>query len=278
VQAYGGLTDLWSYPDGGPVGGNSNHPDLIAGHLCAVSALAGLLQRERTGAGIHCEVAQVEVVVATLGDLLLAEALAPRSVRPVGNDDDRGAPWGVFRCRGDEEWCVVCVRHDDDWAALRRAMGNPDWAGLPEWSTHAGRRAGRDELARRVGEWTATRTPAEVAAACQGAGVPGGPMLYASQLLTDPQLLERGFLVGVQQPDAGALTFDGVSFRASDMAPPHIDAAPRLGEHTRAICRDVLGLAPEEIERLVAEGVLEVAREPAPAAPETAPAGSGEAE
>ncbi len=266
VQAYGGLTDLWSYPDSGPVGGNSNHPDLIAGHLCAVSALAGLLQRERTGSGVHCEVAQVEVVVATLGDLLLAEALTPRSVRPVGNDDDRGAPWGVFQCAGDEEWCVVCVRDDDDWAALRTAMGNPGWADAPEWSAHAGRRAGREELAHRVGEWTATRTPAAVAAACQEAGVPGGPMLYTSQLLTDPQLLARGFLVGVQQPDAGPLTFDGVSFRASDMAPPRIAAAPRLGEHTREIGRDVLGLAPEEIERLVADGVLEVAREPAPEA------------
>jgi len=131
VQAYGGLTDLWSYADGPPVGGNSNHPDLLVGHLCALAGLAGLLQRDRTGEGVHCEVAQVETVVATLGDLLLAEALAPGSVRPVGNDDERGAPWGVFRCAGDEEWCVMCVRDDADWAGLRKAMGDPDWAADP---------------------------------------------------------------------------------------------------------------------------------------------------
>ena len=274
VQAYGGLTDLWSYADGGPVGGNSNHPDLLVGHLCAVAGLAGLLRRERTGEGAHCEVAQVEAVVATLGDLLLAEALAPRSVRPVGNDDERGAPWGVFRCAGDEdplnenpgseEWCVVCVRDDADWAALRTAMGDPEWAADARWSTPDGRRAGRDELAGRVGTWTATLTPAEVGAACQAAGVPGAPMQYASQLLTDPQLVARGFLVNVEQPDAGPLTFDGAAFRASDMAPPHIGPAPRLGEHTREICRDVLGLDPQEIERLVDGGVLEVAPETLP--------------
>ena len=80
-----------------------------------------------------------------------------------------------------------------------------------------------------------------------------------SQLLGDPQLAARGFLATVQQADAGALTFDGVSFRASDMAAPHIAAAPRLGEHTRELCRDVLGLDLAEIDRLVADGVLEVA-------------------
>ena len=259
VQAYGGLTDLWSYADGPPVGGNSNHPDLLVGHLCALVGLAGLLRREHTGDGTHCEVAQVETVVATLGDLLLAEALNPGSVRPVGNDDERGAPWGVFRCAGDEEWCVVCVRDDADWEALRRAMGDPGWASDERWSTHEGRRAGRAELAERVGSWTATLTPAEVGAACQAAGVPGAPMQYASQLLGDPQLAARGFLAGVQQPDAGALTFDGVSFRASDMAAPHIAAAPRLGEHTRELCHDLLGLEPAEIDRLVADGVLEIA-------------------
>jgi crotonobetainyl-CoA:carnitine CoA-transferase CaiB-like acyl-CoA transferase len=262
VQAYGGLTDLWSYADGPPVGGNSNHPDLLVGHLCALAGMAGLLQRERTGEGVHCEVAQVETVVATLGDLLLAEALVPRSVRPVGNDDERGAPWGVFRCAGAEEWCVVCVRDDADWAGLRTAMGDPAWASDTRWATHEGRRAGRDELAARVGEWTATRTPAEVGVACQAAGVPGGPMLYASQLLQDPQLEHRGFLAGVQQPGAGALTFDGVSFRPSDMAPPHITAAPRLGEHTRQIAVEVLGLDPDEVDKLVAAGVLELAPEP----------------
>ena len=264
VQAYGGLTDLWSYADGPPVGGNSNHPDLLVGHLCALAGLAGLLGRDRTGEGVHCEVAQVETVVATLGDLLLREALAPGSVRPVGNDDERGAPWGVFRCAGDEEWCVVCVRDDADWEALRKAMDDPEWAADPRWATSEGRRAGREELAARVGEWTAARTPAEVGTVCQAAGVPGGPMLYASQLLDDPQLRSRGFLVDVQQPDAGALTFDGVAFRASDMAPPSIGAAPRLGEHTRAICLDVLGLDAGEVDRLIAAGVLEVAPEPAP--------------
>ena len=263
VQAYGGLTHLWSYRNGDPVGGNANYPDLLVGHLCTIAGLAGLLRREATGAGAHCELAQVDTVVGTLGDLIMAEGLAPGSVGADGNDDERGAPWGVFRCAGNEDWCVICVRDDDDWVALCKAMGNPAWASGERWTSAAGRLAGRAELNGLVDAWTATQSPLEVARACQEHGVPAGPMLYPYELLADGHLAQRGFLANFDQPGAGRLTVEGAAFRASDMAPVHVEAAPLLGEHTREICVDVLGMDPAEVERLVADGVLEVAPEPA---------------
>jgi crotonobetainyl-CoA:carnitine CoA-transferase CaiB-like acyl-CoA transferase len=42
------------------------------------------------------------------------------------------------------------------------------------------------------------------------------------------------------------------------MAPPVIGPAPALGEHTRVIARELLGLADDAIEKLIASGVLEV--------------------
>jgi crotonobetainyl-CoA:carnitine CoA-transferase CaiB-like acyl-CoA transferase len=63
------------------------------------------------------------------------------------------------------------------------------------------------------------------------------------------------------QPDAGPLTLDGPAFRASDMAPARIGPAPRLGEHTREICAEPLGMDDAEVDRLIEAGALEVARE-----------------
>ena len=51
-----------------------------------------------------------------------------------------------------------------------------------------------------------------------------------------------------------------VRFRGSDLPGPIIRPAPQLGEHTREVCRDLLGLGDEEIERLIADGVLEDVR------------------
>ncbi len=62
------------------------------GRVVAIGALAGLIGRERSGAGCHVEVAQVEVTMAVIGDQLLKEALHPGSARPQGNRREyRGA-------------------------------------------------------------------------------------------------------------------------------------------------------------------------------------------
>jgi crotonobetainyl-CoA:carnitine CoA-transferase CaiB-like acyl-CoA transferase len=38
---------------------------------------------------------------------------------------------------------------------------------------------------------------------------------------------------------------------------PLLSSAPLLGQHTRPVCRDLLGLSDQEIDALIAQGVLE---------------------
>ncbi len=227
VQAYGGLMHLWAFPDGdGWPGSPSNYPDLLVGHLLAALGLAALHQRQRTGTGTHVELAQAEFVACTLGDLLMAESIAPGTVGPEGNSDERGPVWGAFRCTGaeeDEEWVVVCSPH-----------------ALPE-----------------LEEWCAEAGPEEVAARCRAVGIAAARMAYPPDLLDDPHLLARRFLLPLDQPDIGPLVLDNQSYRASDMSLPEQRPAPRLGEHTRDICRTELGLSEDEVEALFAAGVLD---------------------
>ena len=61
--------------------------------------------------------------------------------------------------------------------------------------------------------------------------------------------------------DLGWIGLEGPSFRASGMSDVVTLQAPRLGEHTRTICREILDVPEDEIEALVAAGVLEVPRE-----------------
>ncbi|HEX7097491.1 MAG TPA: CoA transferase [Acidimicrobiales bacterium] len=260
ITPFGGMTYLWAFPDGeGPPGNPAIHPDHLAGRLCAIGGLAGVIGRSRRGGGAHAEIAQVEAVVCMLGDLFAKEGLDPGSVQPEGNDDERGAPWGVFRCAGEEEWAVICVRDDRDWQGLLRAMGNP--SGADAWSTADARLADRAGVNAFVEAWTVDRTPYEVMHACQAEGVPAGAMLSTLQQFDDPHLQARGFFVPVDQQDSGPLVFEGPAFQATGMAPPRIEQAPRLGEHTREICRELLGMDDAEIDRLVEAGALEVATE-----------------
>ena len=259
IQTVGGIKYLWNFTDGDPPpGSNAIHPDHLAGRLCALGALVGLLNRERRGEGSQAEISQAEALVNTLGDLFMAESLSPGSVQPVGNDSDQGAPWGVFQCAGDQQWSVVCVRDDADWAALKQAMGNPAWADHPAYGTAEGRMGAREAVNAGVAEWTAGLSPREVQDACQAVGIPGSAMLTAMDHMTDPQLSERGFPLEVFQPGTGNLVLEGPCFYGSEMPTPPVHAAPLLGEHTRQICIEDLGMDPAEVERLVELGALEI--------------------
>ncbi len=236
TQPPGGLVHLWNYADTeAPAGSTSIYPDHVAGCLGAVSSLAALVGRERgVNHGVHVEVAQVETVVGMLGDLVAAEAVTAGSVVPLGNRSEIGAPWGLYRCDGEEQWAAITCRDDADWRGLVAAMGAPAWGGDPALATVDGRRARADELDERIGEWTATRTKDDVAAACQREGVPAAPMLTGAEQVSDPQFEARGFAVRIDQPGVGPLWLDGAAFRGEHMVGPDVHQAPELGEHTAA--------------------------------------------
>lgn len=253
-----GMTYLWNFPEGGmPPGSGAIHPDHLAGRMLALGAVATLLARERRGVGGHLEVAQVEVIIGLLADLMLKAALEPGTVGPQGNLSSRGAPWGVYPCAGNERWCVITVRDDDDWRRFRAAIGDPDWTRAREYVTAHGRIEARAEIDRRVIEWTSSHTDREVAGELQRAGVPAGFMMYASDMPTDPHLLARGYPQPVEQPGVGPMIFEGPAFHATSIAEPLVAPAPALGEHTREICRTILQIEDAQVSQLVADGVLE---------------------
>ncbi len=255
TQVTGGMTHLWDYPDvEHPSGSQSIFPDHWAGRMGAVAAVAGVLGRRRgvMAGGCHAEVCQVEQVVGVMGDLLARESLQAGSVKPQGNRRDRGAPWGFFSCEGEDQWVAICCRTDSEWTALAALVGIDD----PALATLEARRQREDEVEEVVAAWTRTLSKHAVTEACLDAGVPAGPMLTSGEQLQDPHLAARGYLVELDQPPIGIMTFEGPAFAATGMAAADIRPAPGLGQHTHQIVAE-LGLDEAAIDDLIARGVLE---------------------
>src|SRR4051794_17495676 len=217
TQPPGGLVHLWNYADRDePAGSMSIYPDHVAGCLGAVASLAALVGRARAvNDGVHVEVAQVETVTGMLGDLMAAEGVEPGSVVPMGNRSEAGAPWGLYRCAGEEEWVAVTCRDDADWEGLVTAMGSPPWAKDAAYATVEGRRERADEIDDRIRDWTAAQSKDAVARSCQEHGVPAAPMLTGAEMTTDAQYVARGFAVEIDQPGVGPLVLDGAAFRGA---------------------------------------------------------------
>ena len=83
-------------------------------------------------------------------------------------------------------------------------------------------------------------------------------LVRCSPHLVNEHFIERGFLVEIDQPGVGVFTLEGPAFIASGMSEPVETPAPWLGEHSVAICRDLLGRDDATINDFIARGIVEV--------------------
>lgn len=233
VRATTGVTWLWTSedaPHGSFYDATTVFPDHVAARIAAIAALAAVIGREHTGTGAHVHISQAEAAVNQLGTAYVAEAARAARV-PVIDDT---AVHTVYPCAGDDEWCVISLRNEDDRAALSAVTGAAD-----------------------VSEWTSARDKTEVAHLLQRAGVPAAPMNRAVDVLVDPQLTFRKMFSDMTHPlfDAPMPTETGPApYR--HIPPSELRPAPMPGEHTREICQKLLSMDADETDRLIADSVL----------------------
>jgi crotonobetainyl-CoA:carnitine CoA-transferase CaiB-like acyl-CoA transferase len=259
VRARSGVTSLWRYPDDpeGFCDAITIYPDHTSARVGATAALAALIAARATGRGGAISIAQGEVMLAQFGAEFLRESLESGSLVAVGNSGEFDAPYGVYTCAGEDQWCVICVRDTDDWHRLCATIGGGDLAADVDLGTAAGRVKRRESIDERVRAWTAERSPRTVMTTLQAAGVPAAAMARVPELLIDPHLVSRDFFITMHQPPLGNMpsearpaTFGRIRVSAPKPAPLH-------GEQTREIVRDVLGVADAEIQQLIDDGALE---------------------
>ena len=254
IAALAGLVHLSGDPDRTPVGTGTHYPDHIPspGHAL-VALLAAVRRRNRTGEGALVELSQLESAASVVGPALVAAGNGGPEPTRSGNRVGGHCPSGVFPCRGDDEWCAIAVRNDNEWQALAQVLALED---DPSFATVAGRREHEDEVERAISSRTQTWERHELAAALQAAHVPASPVQSSSDLLEDPHLAARDFWRRLSHPVIGAMTTPSAPFRHDGDRTGPERSAPLLGEHTREIASSLLGLSDDEIDKLEAEHVL----------------------
>ncbi len=126
---------------------------------------------------------------------------------------------------------VVTVASDVEWEKFRSALGDPVWAREEKFATTAGRKASEDEIDLHITAWTKERDPYEVMEILQKAGVAAGPALSGPQILGDPHLAAREFLLAIDKAEAGTHLYPGFVPRFHDTPCALRLPAPCFGEH-----------------------------------------------
>ncbi|CAB4621868.1 unannotated protein [freshwater metagenome] len=259
ARAVGGLTWMWAHGPDDPRGVQTIHPDHLAGRLCALGAVAGMLRRDRTGRGSRIDVAQFEAVVGLLGDQLLAESLERGAAVPVGNVSAEHVPWNLYRCadeNGVESWLALCATDDRQWLDICRIAG--DRLVVEEhWSKAATRVRERVAIDEAVADWLRTCDAGTMEASLQAVGVGAGRALHPRLQATHPHFVARGYPVHLEQDGSGPLLVEGPCFTGSGFGEPLCNPAPEIGQHSGEICRRILGLGNPAIAVLTEVGALD---------------------
>ncbi len=258
MAALTGLQHLTGLPGREPAGTGTNFPDHIPNPChAAFAVMAALRHRRRTGEGQYIDIAQTEPTIALLGPTFLDLTVNGRLQQPNGNEHPWAAPHGVYPCRGDDRWIAISVMNNEQWAALAGVLGTPEWARDEALRGSGVRQARRKQLDSDLAAVTVQWVAEDLMRALQAKGVPAGVVETAADVVErDPQLKHRGHWIKLHHPEMGAAIYNAPPMRFSRIPVELNRPAPLLGEHTEEVCRELLGMTPDEVQQLAEEGVL----------------------
>jgi crotonobetainyl-CoA:carnitine CoA-transferase CaiB-like acyl-CoA transferase len=251
-----GLAWLTGFADGPPI--LPRGPcDPIGGLHGAFATIAALRDRDRTGLGQVIEAPLVEPALNVAAEQFVEYSAYGRLLERQGNRSNRDAPHGVYRCTGDDRWLAVAVDGDDQWFALRAALGQPAWSDDERFTSALGRLAAEAEIDENLAAWCATQDRDAALAVLRAAGVPAAPMVEAEEILDVDQITHRSFYETVEHAVIGSIRLPGFPARlASHPGPIHRHPAPLLGQHNREVFAGLLGLSDETLDALTEADII----------------------
>jgi crotonobetainyl-CoA:carnitine CoA-transferase CaiB-like acyl-CoA transferase len=258
ITAFTGLTYLWNHPGvtNPPIGAQTVFPDYVSGVLCAIIIISGVLHRDRQKKGAFIDLAQAEATAFMIGASLMEAAASGKDPQPIGNASPTAAPHDCYPCKGEDRWCVIATENEAQWGRLAKILG-AEVAEDSRFKTTADRLRHRNALNAVISRWTQEQDAFAVMDRLQQAGVPSGVVQTGEDLVNDPQLQQRGFIVAVDNPRLGRVVLPNFPLQFVAAKLTRRWEFPVLGKDTEAVLRDVVGYSEETIAAHRRDGVLE---------------------
>jgi len=223
IQGMSGLMSITGEPDRPPQKSGMAITDIFTGIYATTAILAAVHQRHNTGRGQHIDMALLDCAVAIMGNQAMNYMTTGKAPGRMGNAHPNLTPYEVFPTS--DGHLIIATGNDGQYQRLCSLLGLEDMAQAPEFLHNADRVANRPEMMRRLNAATATRTRADLLAACEAHNVPVGPINDLADVMADPQVVARGMQIEL----------DGVPglrspFRFSEGELALHRPAPKLGE------------------------------------------------
>ena len=254
-SAFAGATRLMGVPDRLPDGPSGPWTDAVAPRYLVPAILAALRNAEKTGRGMHIDLAQAEAGIEFFLPAAADSAVNARIADAPGNVlDPLRAPCAAYQVAGSDRWVVIDASDPKPYAELAKLVGGileePRFHRLIERLRH------RSLIDRAIGSWVAGQDGTKVERLLQSHGIPAHVASQDEDLVGSSDLREAGFLEELQHDDGQTFEIPGPLFRLDSTPAPERRKGPAIGQSNAEILRDVLGYSEEQIENCHSEGAL----------------------
>lgn len=257
AEAMSGMRSINGFPGEPPPRMHISLGDSLAGMFAAHGILAALYRRDALGGtGQVIDISLLESCFALL-ESMVPEYDRLGIVRGPGGTHLKGiAPSNIFKS-SDGKWMVIAANQDNVFRRLCEAIGMPELADDPRFSTHLARGENQDEIEGIIAAWAAERTAAEIDETLNAAGVICGPVYTIADIFEDEHFWAREMLLEHEDPEIGTFIGPGITPKFSETPGRVRWTGPwEEGSHNAEIYGGLLGLSDAEIESLRAEGVI----------------------
>ncbi len=219
IQGMSGLMSVTGDPAGQPQKAGVAVADIFTGVYAATAILAALHQRSVTGIGQQIDMALLDVAVSVMANQSMNYLATGKAPGRIGNAHQNLVPYAVFDCA--DGWIIIATGNDAQYRKLCMVLGQNGLGDDPRYATNADRIAHRAELTSAITTATKGWSKADLLAACEGAGVPAGPINDLAEVFADPQVQARGMgldmdgVPGVRSP----FTFSGAELALGTASP-----------------------------------------------------------
>ena len=253
LQAASGLMAVTGTPQSGPVKVGAPALDIGSGISVVAGIMAALLARAADGIGRTVTSSLLEFGLSCFTSYSTDMLQTGHPPGLLGNDSPQFAPYGVFRCQ-DGAIALAGVGREELWTRLCAALGRPDWAADPRYTSNASRLRHRSELTAQIEDVLGSATTAHWQQVMDEAGIPASVVNQPTAALGSAQAAALGIVTESHTPDGQAyrtlrppLSVDGM--------PGYPRGAPALGQHTTEILGQA-GLDADAIGDLLARGIV----------------------
>jgi crotonobetainyl-CoA:carnitine CoA-transferase CaiB-like acyl-CoA transferase len=254
-EALSGLRHLTGDPDRPPARVAVSMTDYITGLYAAFGATMALLARGRSGRGQVVDAALYESAFSFMEPWIPAYDKTGFVANRCGSRLPESTPNNLYPT-GDGQFIHVTAMGDAVFRRLAEAMGQPALAQDARFATATARSAQVDEIDDLIAQWTNARPLAELEQVLEQAAVPAMRIFTIADIFADPHYRARGAIVRAPDPELGTVAMAQAVPRLSQTPGAVRHAGHRLGEDSRTVLRDWLGLDSAALDALQASRVI----------------------